>query len=143
MEKHKEEIKLSVLGQSLAVGITAGLIVLSYRLVLGYAGTWLKAILAYAKESPIRMAGWFVALLIMATIVGRLLKYEPMISGSGIPQLEGEMEDKMKQTWWKVLPAKYIGGVFIFACRTFPWKGRPVHSAWRDDRKGACQSFET
>ena len=110
MEKHKEEIKLNVLGQSLAVGITAGLIVLSYRLVLGYAGTWLKAILAYAKESPIRMAGWFVALLIMATIVGRLLKYEPMISGSGIPQLEGEMENKMEQTWWKVLPAKYIGG---------------------------------
>lgn len=110
MEKHTEEIKLSVLGQSLAVGVTAGLIVLSYRLVLGYAGTWLKAILAYAKESPIRMAGWFVVLLIMATIVGRLLKYEPMISGSGIPQLEGEMEDKMEQTWWKVLPAKYIGG---------------------------------
>ena len=33
-----------------------------------------------------------------------------MISGSGIPQLEGEMVGKLEQKWWKVLPAKFVGG---------------------------------
>ena len=33
-----------------------------------------------------------------------------MISGSGIPQLEGEMIGKLNQRWYRVLPAKFLGG---------------------------------
>ena len=33
-----------------------------------------------------------------------------MISGSGIPQLEGEMVGKLNQRWQRVIPAKFFGG---------------------------------
>ena len=33
-----------------------------------------------------------------------------MISGSGIPQVEGEILGKLNQNWLKVLPAKFAGG---------------------------------
>ena len=33
-----------------------------------------------------------------------------MISGSGIPQVEGEVTGKLKQNWKRVLPAKFFGG---------------------------------
>ena len=46
----------------------------------------------------------------MAVLVGRLVKWEPMISGSGIPQVEGEVLGKLSQNWKRVLPAKFAGG---------------------------------
>ena len=33
-----------------------------------------------------------------------------MISGSGIPQVEGEVLGKLSQNWKRVLPAKFAGG---------------------------------
>ena len=43
-------------------------------------------------------------------IVGRLVKWEPMISSSGIPQVEGEVSGRLSQNWKRVLPAKFAGG---------------------------------
>lgn len=56
------------------------------------------------------MVGWFAVLVLMAFVVGKLLSYEPLISGSGIPQVEGEVVGKLQQNWWRVLSAKFAGG---------------------------------
>lgn len=110
MIKRAERFQIILIGEGILVGGIAGLVVLLYRMFLENAGKWLNAILEYAHRSPIRMAGWFLILIVMALLVAKLLKYEPMISGSGIPQLEGEMVGRLEQTWWKVLPAKFAGG---------------------------------
>lgn len=108
--RRAERFQIILIGEGLLVGGIAGLVVLLYRMLLGSAGEWLGKILSYAKGSPIRMAGWFIILMFLAWIVSRLVSFEPMISGSGIPQLEGEMTGKLEQKWWKVLPAKFFGG---------------------------------
>lgn len=108
--KRAERFHIILIGEGFLVGLVGGIIVLLYRLVLLYAGEWLQAILNYAKQSPLRMAMWFLILALMAAVVGLLVKWEPMISGSGIPQLEGEMSGKLNQRWYKVLPAKFLGG---------------------------------
>lgn len=107
---HTKNLSVTLILEGLAVGTVAGLIVLLYRILLTYAGTWLHKILAYASQSPLKMAGWFLLLIFIAFLVSRLLVWEPMISGSGIPQLEGEMAGKIDSVWWKVLPAKFLGG---------------------------------
>ena len=66
--------------------------------------------LAFIKGNPLRIAGWFAVLMLLAVLVGKLIKWEPMISGSGIPQVEGEILGKLNQNWLKVLPAKFAGG---------------------------------
>ncbi len=108
--RRAERFQIILIGEGLLVGGIAGLVVLLYRMLLGSAGEWLNKILAYAKESPVRMAGWFAVLMLLAWITARLVTFEPMISGSGIPQLEGEMTGKLEQKWWRVLPAKFLGG---------------------------------
>lgn len=110
MLNRAERFQLALIGEGLLIGIISGLVVLSYRIALKYAGEWMLAILAFAKKSPIYVIGWFLVLLLLAAIVGKLLEWEPMISGSGIPQLEGEMVGKLDQCWWKILIAKFIGG---------------------------------
>jgi H+/Cl- antiporter ClcA len=102
--------QIVIIGESALVGAIAGVITLAYRICLEYAGTWLSTILSFAKGHPLRMAGWFAALALMALVVSRLVKYEPLISGSGIPQVEGEMIGTIKQNWKRIMPTKFIGG---------------------------------
>lgn len=108
--KRAERFQVILIGEGILVGAIAGFVVLFYRIVLGYAGQWTQKILTFTKGNLLRMAGWLIVLVLLACVVERLLKYESMISGSGIPQLEGEMAGKLDQVWWKVLPSKFLGG---------------------------------
>ncbi len=108
--KRAEKLQIILIGEGILAGTAGGFVVLLYRILLEYASVWLHAILDFAKGSPLRIAGWFAILLLLAFIVGKLVAWEPLISGSGIPQLEGEMSGQLDQTWWKVLPAKFAGG---------------------------------
>ena len=99
-----------LIGEGLLVGGIGGFVVVLYRMALDVAGDWLDGILAYAGQTPWRMAGWFLVLGALAWLVSRLVSWEPLISGSGIPQLEGEMAGKLEQKWYRVLPAKFLGG---------------------------------
>lgn len=110
MLRRAERFQIILIGEGILVGAVAGLVVLLYRVALEYAGEWLGDILKFAGQSIAYMAMWFVVLLAMAWIVSRLVKFEPMISGSGIPQLKGEMTGMFDQCWWKVLAAKFVGG---------------------------------
>lgn len=83
---------------------------LLYRVALTFAGDWLVKILSYMKGNPFRCVVWFLILAALAWIVGKLVKWEPMISGSGIPQVEGEIAGRLSQNWKRVLPAKFAGG---------------------------------
>ena len=108
--KRAEHFKSILTAEGFLVGIVAGLVVLLYRVLLEYAGRGMNVVLAYVRKYPLAAGGWFVVLFILACVVGRLVKYESFISGSGIPQGEGEMAGKLNQVWWRVLPAKFLGG---------------------------------
>lgn len=108
--KRAERFKTILTAEGFLVGAVAGLVVLLYRVILEYAGKGMNKVLEYARQEPFAAVLWFVALFVIACIVGKLVKYEPMISGSGIPQVEGEMMGKLNQVWQRVLPAKFLGG---------------------------------
>lgn len=110
MWKRARRIPVMLITEGLCVGLIGGFIVLLYRVALTFAGNWLIKILSYLKGNPFRCAVWFLILMALAWIVGRLVKWEPMISGSGIPQVEGEVSGRLSQNWKRVLPAKFAGG---------------------------------
>lgn len=97
--------------EGIGVGIFSGLIIVLFRLILEHANDFLHSVLATAKGNPIFIIFWFLALLVAAFSVWALLKWEPLISGSGIPQVEGELHGHIDQKWWRVLIAKLVGGV--------------------------------
>lgn len=108
--RRAEHFQVILIGEGILVGGIAGFVVILYRMVLGFAGNALNRILQYIERNVLMIAGWFMILLLLAWIVGKLVDYEPMISGSGIPQLEGEMAGKLDPVWWKVIFAKFAGG---------------------------------
>lgn len=108
--RRAQRLPVILIGEGLLVGAAAGIVVMLYRIALTYAGQWMNAALDWMRGDMLRTALWFAALLVMALIVSRLVKWEPVISGSGIPQVEGEILGKLTQKWKKVLPAKFCGG---------------------------------
>ena len=108
--KRAHRLPVILIAEGLLTGAAAGLIVLLYRVALTYAGQWLNDIVQFIEGSVLKTAGWFLVLFLLALLTGKLVKWEPMISGSGIPQVEGEILGKLSQNWKKVLPAKFAGG---------------------------------
>lgn len=92
------------------IGILAGLIAVAYRFCLTWAETGLYETLDYIRGNPFAIMLWFVALIAMGCLVARIVKWERMSSGSGIPQVSGEVKGYLDTNWWHVILAKFIGG---------------------------------
>lgn len=92
------------------VGLTAGIVVVLYRFVLeevlGLVLQWYGYLQQHLWYIPL----WLLVLALAGWITGKLVAWQPMISGSGIPQVKGILQNKLQMNWWKGLIAKFIGG---------------------------------
>ena len=110
-EKHrKEEIKMNkcyksltdfdtekikIVLKSMIVGLLAGIVAVCYRFTLQFAEVLADKGYAFVRGNVWYIIGAFAFAIVNALIVGSLVKWNPMISGSGIPQLEGIMKGQM------------------------------------------------
>ncbi|MCB2299132.1 H(+)/Cl(-) exchange transporter ClcA [Clostridium tagluense] len=103
--------RLKLVFEGICVGIITGLLIVLYRYALEKAGILLSGVYKTIFINPILLLPWIGALVIIGYLVGLMVKHEPMISGSGIPQVEGVLLRKLDMKWWRVLLGKFIGGV--------------------------------
>nr|WP_027965561.1 H(+)/Cl(-) exchange transporter ClcA [Halomonas halocynthiae] len=109
--KETRNTTLSVLLLAAVVGCIAGFIgVMFSRLV-----NWVTTL---RTESVIELSLWAsVPLMFLLSgglaMLGYLLvqRLAPEAGGSGIPEIEGALQDIRPVRWWRVIPAKFIGGV--------------------------------
>ena len=78
--------------EGVGVGIVAGIVTVLFRIALEKADAFRGEIAAAVTEDPTLLTGWFTALIAAAAVVTLLLRWEPFIGGSGIPQVEGEIQ---------------------------------------------------
>ena len=102
--------QLKLMMQGSIVGILAGIVAIIYRLLLSYAQQFVDMMANLIKQQWFYLLIWLLLGMIVVIIVGRILEKEAMSAGSGIPQLEGEMQGAIDQNWKSVLSAKMIGG---------------------------------
>lgn len=98
------------LWKGLSIGLFAGAISILYRILLGLAESWREKGLEFFQTSWITIVILAILLLSLAGIVRFFLKTEPLIGGSGIPQVEGEYRGKLQSNPGKVLVCKIVGG---------------------------------
>lgn len=99
--------------EGLLVGVVAGGVVTLYRLVLSVAERVLRLATGAAAGNPMLMAAWFAVLAVLLACVSALIVWEPATSGSGIPQIDAEVVDRMDAPWRRVIPAKFAEGTML------------------------------
>ena len=104
-------LKLRVLLEGVLVGIFSGLIVVAYRVLLGEAEKFTGNMYKFISTNKIYIPLVLIALILAGYFVGILVEKQPMISGSGIPQVEGILTGYFKVSPIKILINKFVGGV--------------------------------
>jgi H+/Cl- antiporter ClcA len=108
---HWNNFKFKLVIEGVAVGAFSGLAVVLYRYLIEIAGHFSKKMYLLQQNKSWLIPIWFIVLVFLGYLIGILIKYEPMISGSGIPQVEGVLLRYFRMNWWKTLLGKFIGGV--------------------------------
>ena len=110
---NRDKTPLAILLAAAVVGTLAGLAgvafekavnaVLNWRIgkVAGFADKgWLVWVWAFGLSALFAMVGYFL-----------VRKFAPEAGGSGIPEIEGALEELRPVRWWRVIPVKFIGGM--------------------------------
>ena len=105
--------QVSLVAEGALVGLFGGGVVTLYRLALSGAEGLLRGIISQISNSPLLIACWFAVLALILVIVSRLLLWEPATSGSGIPQVDAEVEGALDAPWKHVIPAKFLEGTLL------------------------------
>lgn len=105
-----QNFKYILVMEGLATGLVAGLVAVGYRMLLGLAEDFVFYMVDVIQGNLLYICGWFFFLLMLGQLISICLKIEPLISGSGIPQVEGEIMSWIDHKWYRVLILKVIAG---------------------------------
>lgn len=97
--------------KGIVCGIIAGALVVIYRAAIARGNTWAVSLYQYLGRHPLMITVWAVAALLVAWAISKMIAWEPMASGSGIPQVEGVLLWGLKMRWWSILIVRFIAGV--------------------------------
>lgn len=109
--EERKRMKIRLIVQSIFVGLIVGLVIVINRVLIHkFLGLFTKL---YGKANESIVGSILVVILVslIGLLVGYMVKREPMISGSGIPQVKGRVINKIKFNWLRVFVLKFIGGV--------------------------------
>ncbi len=114
--RREERARRGLYLKGLATGITAGFVVVAYRLILEKAAVFRTLVYGQAaRNGPAGVFLLFAGLAAAALLVGSLVRRAPMIKGSGIPQVKGVLLRQFRMKWLEELVLKFFGGVTALA----------------------------
>ncbi|YCH50871.1 H(+)/Cl(-) exchange transporter ClcA [Enterobacter sp. SA197] len=110
---HRDRTPVAVLACAAVVGTLVGLVgVAFFRAVnavqhlragvlveSGFRG-WVLWAIAFVTSGLLAVGGYFL-----------VRRFAPEASGSGIPEIEGALEELRPVRWWRVIPVKFFGGM--------------------------------
>jgi len=109
--KYWQSLSFKLVWEGICVGVLSGAVVLLYRFLLEEADTLRGRIYTYLKaHGGWTIPLWFIILIVIGYIIGIIVKKEPAVSGSGIPQVKGILLRLIKVEWIKIVIGKLIGG---------------------------------
>ncbi|MEA4825964.1 MAG: H(+)/Cl(-) exchange transporter ClcA [Clostridium sp.] len=108
---HWQTFQLKLVIEGIIIGVLASLLVVLYRFAVEWIWKFTEQNFVIKKHTITLVVFWFLIYIIVSLVVGFMVKQEPMISGSGIPQTEGILFRKLKMDWLRVIIGKFIGGI--------------------------------
>ncbi len=113
---HLNDNSLNLLMLSMLTGIFTGAILTFYNILISYSEDFSVFVYTSFRNNPALIPLLFVWLAAGAIIIGTLVKFVPMIRGSGIPQIEGAARGKISFNWYVTLCSMFAASL---ACVCF------------------------
>ncbi|MFT8393678.1 MAG: ClC family H(+)/Cl(-) exchange transporter [Liquorilactobacillus ghanensis] len=129
----------------LLVGVMTGAVVSAFRYCIEFGLRYSQLVYLHLRTTPFVWWQWILLLgvnLGLALIVACLIKKEPNISGSGIPQVEGQLADELEMNWWSILWRKFIGGVLALSPGLFLGREGPSIQLGSSVGQGLASCFK-
>ncbi len=110
---HRDKTPLLILLMAALVGTLAGLAGVAFEKAVNWVQYQrLGAIAGVADHVWLAWPLAFVASALLAALGYWLVRrFAPEAGGSGIPEIEGALEELRPVRWWRVLPVKFFGGL--------------------------------
>ncbi|MGO2907821.1 MAG: ClC family H(+)/Cl(-) exchange transporter [Leuconostoc citreum] len=105
--------RISFVGRGLLIGVLSGVVISVFRYAIEKLLLfWIEIYQCVALPKH----GWFVIIIVLVNIcigllIAKMVQQEPNISGSGIPQVEGQLMDELNTKWWAILWRKFVTGI--------------------------------
>lgn len=106
------DFKWEMAFKSLLAGAAAGLLAVLYRLATEKGTEFAVSMYGYFRGHPLFIIPWLIAAAVIGSLIAFLIKWEPMASGGGVPQVEGVILYGMKMRWYTVIFVRYVAGIF-------------------------------
>ena len=109
----RDKTPVALLLLAALVGVLTGLVGVAFdravNFILHLRLNWLES----AVTHPILklLCAFLVAAILGAIGYYLVRRFAPEAGGSGIPEIEGALEELRPVRWWRVLPVKFIGGM--------------------------------
>lgn len=109
----RDKTPIAILLMAAVVGALAGLLGVAFDKAVDWVQQQRLSGLAQVADYWILV--WPLAFIISAllAVLGYYLvhRFAPEAGGSGIPEIEGALEELRPVRWWRVIPVKFIGGM--------------------------------
>ena len=109
----QDKTPVSVLFLSALVGTLAGLVgtlfEIGVRWVSEQRTVWLRD--EITNVLPLWLAAFLVSGILAFIGYFLVCRFAPEAGGSGIPEIEGAMDEMRPVRWWRVIPVKFFGGL--------------------------------
>ncbi|KNC93217.1 H(+)/Cl(-) exchange transporter ClcA [Trabulsiella odontotermitis] len=110
---NRDKTPLAILLMAAVVGTITGLVGVAFEKAVTWVQNGRLGTLAQVADHGFLV--WPLAFVLSALLamVGYFLvrRFAPEAGGSGIPEIEGALEELRPVRWWRVLPVKFIGGM--------------------------------
>ncbi|WP_336777470.1 H(+)/Cl(-) exchange transporter ClcA [Pantoea sp. USHLN256] len=109
----RDKTPVALLSLAALVGMLTGLVGVAFDKAVNYVVQMRLSLLDGLSGSPILT---FIGAFLLSAILGGIgyflvRRYAPEAGGSGIPEIEGALEELRPVRWWRVLPVKFFGGM--------------------------------
>lgn len=103
--------QIKTIFNGIIIGVLAGSVVSMFRWMIQHMMVFMQFLYSGVSRHPYFPVICILINLMIGLFVGKLLKQQPDIKGSGIPQVEGQLLGEIDYNWWSVLWRKFIGGI--------------------------------
>lgn len=107
----KKRISYRLLLISIVIGLCAGFVISLFRLLIPKILGLVVSLIEFGQENFINSIIFICIFIFIGFLVSITVKNEPMIGGSGIPQISGKLSNKLNYSAFSCFINKIFGGI--------------------------------